>query len=292
MSGLYKMGTFHERTGIAPETLRAWERRYGLLEPERGPGGHRLYTDDDLRVMRRVLALLETGRSIGEIARIGRTALLAPTHVSGDTSPIERWRQAILEAAAELDPAGIARPLDEAFASLSPMRVVHDLLVPTAREVGERWARGELSIAAEHLVTTEFEARLRSLVALFPTGDARPVVCAQLPTERHGIGLLVVGLVLAAAGLPVVHLGNLPLSEMDAVFERLGPRAVCFSVMRPEVLDATEHDLAALARRHPAMTFFVGGRGVSGPRPSLEAADVELWQGYPLERLVAALRKA
>lgn len=291
MAGLYKMGTFHERTGIAPETLRAWERRYGLLEPERGPGGHRLYTDEDLRVMRRVLTLLESGRSIGEIARMGRRALLASVPATSDGSPVERWREAILDCAANLDEGGIARTLDEAFASLSPLRVVHEVLVPTAREVGDRWARGELSIAAEHLVSAAFEGRLRALAALFPVGDARPVICAQVPTERHGIGLLVVGLVLASAGLPVVHLGDLPLGELDAVFDRLKPRAACFSVMRSEVLDANEDELAGLAGRHADVSFFVGGRGVCGPRPTLEALDVRLWQGYPLDRLVAAVRR-
>ena len=74
---MYKMGTIAELSGFSPELLRAWERRHALLEPERTEGGHRLYTDDDLRVLRRVKSLLDQGRSIGEVAQRGRAALLA-----------------------------------------------------------------------------------------------------------------------------------------------------------------------------------------------------------------------
>lgn len=77
MSGRYKMGTISELTGFKPELLRAWERRYKLLEPVRTEGGHRLYTDDDLLVLRHVRQAVDAGRSIGELAGGGRASLLA-----------------------------------------------------------------------------------------------------------------------------------------------------------------------------------------------------------------------
>ncbi len=76
MNGPYKIGTLSRLTGFSPILLRAWERRFTLLVPERGEGGQRLYTDDDLAVLRRVRGLMDDGRSIGEIARAGRKALL------------------------------------------------------------------------------------------------------------------------------------------------------------------------------------------------------------------------
>ena len=86
MNGPYKIGTLSRLTGFSPLLLRAWERRFALLAPERGEGGQRLYTDDDLAVLRHVRALMDDGRSIGEIARSGRDALLATTAAGSSTT--------------------------------------------------------------------------------------------------------------------------------------------------------------------------------------------------------------
>ncbi len=85
--GPYKMGTIARLSGFSPELLRAWERRYGLLDPSRGSGGQRLYGDDDLRVLERVRALLSEGRSIGEVAQVGRARLLQSTNGGAGFSP-------------------------------------------------------------------------------------------------------------------------------------------------------------------------------------------------------------
>ena len=108
MKGHYKIGTLAKRTGFSHAVLRAWERRFGLLEPERGEGGHRLYTDDDLRVLQRVRMLIDEGRSIGEIARPGRNGLLAQSVTDDavrqasdlpEAAALDDWQGRIISAA-------------------------------------------------------------------------------------------------------------------------------------------------------------------------------------------------
>ena len=154
---LYKIKTIASLTGFNPTLLRAWERRYGLLIPDRTDTGHRLYTGEDLRVLRRVRSMLDQGRSIGEIVAQGRGRLLSqgappppgPTQTSPAPYPLlESLREEILQAALALDDLSIQRGLDLAFGSMSSAQVLEHLVVPLAHEIGQLWARQIASVPA------------------------------------------------------------------------------------------------------------------------------------------------
>lgn len=205
---LYKMGTLARLTGLSPILLRAWERRHDLLEPERTAGGHRLYTEDDLRVLRRVQELLAQGRSIGEVAALGRATLLgvaAPpprTRAHDEARGSIGWREDLVQAAVEIDQRQVERALDEAFATLSPDRALVDVIEPALREVGELWAQGRCSVAGEHLISNAISGRLlRLLEAANAASVGGPsAVCACFPDEAHVLGALTVAYWLARRG--------------------------------------------------------------------------------------------
>ena len=142
----HKTSTVSERTGLSASLLRAWERRHGLLRPERTAGGHRLYTDEDLRVLEQVQRLLGQGRSIGEVAALGRPALLG---LEGGEAPAAAGSPLVgrlVEAACAVDGAAVEAALDEAFGLLGASaleRVVEPALV----EIGAQWAAGRCSVA-------------------------------------------------------------------------------------------------------------------------------------------------
>lgn len=295
--GRYKMGTFRRLTGVSAETLRAWERRHGLLSPARGEGGHRLYTDEDLRVMRRVLQLVAEGRAIGEIASLGRDALLAAEVDPADVEPAERaraWCDRIVGAATRIDRHAVSLALDEVFASLSVRAAVRLVVEPVAVEIGARWARGEITVAGEHLVSTAMLIRLHRLleVASTPGSSSAPVVCAGLPGEDHVLGLLVVALHVASSSIPVLYLGpSVPIPDLEHAMTAVSPRAVCLTATRSTTLDASEAPLAAMARRWSDRTpIYLGGQGIAGAERLTDAGVVVWPSGRSLSTLGDELR--
>ncbi len=257
------MGAFQRLSGQSAQTLRAWERRHGLLQPTRSEGGHRLYTEDDLKVIRRVVALMDSGHAIGAIGQMGRDALLAPTQKgtgleTNNLAPspaTNRWVAPLVDAAQRIDPVAIRQLLDDVFAHLTALEAAERVLLPALYEIGRQWHQGTVSVAGEHLVTTELEFRLRKMIdtSLSAARAERPVLCASPPGERHEIGLLMVSLHLAAASVPVTYLGNsLPLREMRRAAEALRSRAVCLSITQSQTMDSIREELLHFAQEMPA----------------------------------------
>lgn len=297
---LYRTSTFVKLTGVSPDLLRAWERRHGLLEPQRTEGGHRAYTEADRRVIERVLELLQQGRSIGEIARLGRARILAERGpdalaTSSGAAP-EALRERLIAAAKRLDERDIRQALDDAFSLTSPLAAVDQVIVPAARRAGDLWAAGELSVASEHLLSAALQFRLQKLIELASAGPRRgePVVCACFPDELHEIGLLVAALNLAGAGQRICYLGRaLPPSDLERAIKRLEPGAVCLSVARGAILDEHAGAIAAVARKWHGVRFWIGGAGAhAGAKAKTKAlarAGATVW---PMERPIGELTTA
>jgi len=289
--GKYKMGTIARMTGLSPALLRAWERRHGLLDPERTEGGHRLYTEDDLIVLRQVKRLLDEGRSIGEVAVLGRQELLArsgaslrpdrpggaPTTAGGPAELLE----AIVEAAVDIDHTRLERSLDAAFALVSPEYVVSQVLEPAARRIGELWVEGRCSVAGEHMASSAFILRLQKLLENTNRilGDASPqVVTACFPDELHEVGALVVAYLLTLNGLQVVHLGAaLPFEDLERAIDVLHPSGVYLSVTREAIFRAHRPRLLELVRRrNGGLAMMLGGQGVRAGDTELEELGVRI----------------
>lgn len=299
MQGRYKIGTIARLSGFSPAVLRAWERRFDFLMPERLPSGHRLYTDDDLAVLRRVRSFLDAGRSIGEIARMGRPALVGASRVlaPGAGSPqrehalaepsggLEDTRDRIVAAAVAIDASSLRQAVDHAFAAVSPQVAIEEALIPAAYRIGELWAEGRCSVAGEHLASAVFRERLRRLVDEAEVlGGAGPVaVCGCLPDEAHEIGALVVAYRLVRLGVRAVYLGaDLPLEDALEACRRTGAGHAFLSVSREALYLALRPSLRRFVERsQDACTFVIGGLGAPARDDDLEAAGVVLW---PAER--------
>lgn len=287
--GRYKIKTIAELSGFTPTLLRAWERRYELLEPVRQASGHRLYTESDLRVLLRIRELMERGRSIGEIAVLGRDTLLS-TSANGKSTPAPAPQrptggpaQVLVEAAERLDPEGLERCLDEALVESSREHVLYHVVVESAREIGRRWSTGQLSVAGEHLFSAVVSSRLRSWIAALPHGDqGPPCLCAGFPDEQHELGLLMVYYELRKAGKRVLYLGPcLPWEDLERALGQAHPRTVFLSVAREAAFEIHHFRLLEMAARNPETRFVVGGEGVAGRGAALAAAGLAHW---PTER--------
>ncbi len=305
--GPYKMRTIARLTDFSPAVLRAWERRHNLLEPLRGPGGHRLYTEDDLKVLRRVRELIQQGRSIGEIAGFGRQALLgvnvAEPAANAPLPPLQdppseeirdeltRWRKAVVDAALEMDSGRINRALDEAFSRVSAETAIFEVIQAGAREIGDLWMAGRCSVASEHLASGIFVHRLRKLVesAEPARSEWAPIVVACFPDEYHQLGALIVAHQLCRHGMRVSFLGAaLPFEDLDGACDVMSPGAVLLSVTRDAVYQIHRRALLdTLRKRAPKLPFFIGGQGAPANDAAIEKAGARLVaaKGDPHEAL-------
>jgi len=300
----YKIGTLARLTGFSPMLLRAWERRFKLIVPGRGEGRQRLYTDEDLAVLTHVRALVDEGRSIGEIARLGRQALLAtpparaherrdrppvePVGGETTTATVEAWRLQLVEAALAMDAGTIARTLDEVFATVGADRAVMDVIEPVAIQIGDLWMAGRCSVASEHLVSGHFQHRLgRLLDAAQPQDeDAPQVVAACFPEERHELGLLILSWHVARHGVRIAYLGAaLPASDLAKACRTLRPQATLLSVTQPHLFRRHQTDLVKRVATGALGRVFVGGQGLP-ERPGGRSRAVRYLHAGPMPALV------
>jgi DNA-binding transcriptional MerR regulator len=230
-----RIGELSKRTGVSPELLRAWERRYGLLRPSRSDGGYRLYSDADERRVRRTADLISGGWSAAEAARQTLAGILPPQasdaveamgpSLVADVST--RLRSAL--DAMDAEQAHLA--FDELLSAASLEAAMRDVLIPYLHEVGDRWAAGELSVAQEHFASNLIRGRLLSLARSWGAGPGPSVLLACPPGEAHDLALIMFGLAVSRRGWRVTFLGaDTPLESLRDVARSLRPALIVLSV--------------------------------------------------------------
>jgi MerR family transcriptional regulator, light-induced transcriptional regulator len=262
------------RTGLTPATIRAWERRYGAVEPTRSEGGQRLYSDRDLERLDTLRRLTEMGRSISSVASLGReeaAALLredrsAAAAADSPLTPadaLDTWTGQAYGLIRSMDDEGLERLLWRAFTTVGAPRFLDGVAVPLLHRVGAGWEAGEVSPAQEHLGSEVVDRILAEVTdRSIPTEDGPRLIVGTLPGERHGLGGRLVAAAAALEGWTVKYLGtDLPASEIADAASRLGARAVAISVVSSEIAEQTTQALVELRTLLPAkVALFVGGR--------------------------------
>ena len=191
---------------MSPELLRAWERRYGLLRPTRSAGGLRLYSPDDLERVRLMQAHLDAGLAAAQAAAL---ASREPDAERSGTSPPRRPSATELaEALGRFDEPRAQAVLDGALAVATVDALLADVVLPYLHELGERWARGEASVAQEHFASSVLRGRLLGLARGWGNGLGPLALLACLPGEQHEFGLIAFGLALRSRGWRVAYLGQ------------------------------------------------------------------------------------
>src|SRR4051794_20235491 len=196
----WRIGQFAARVGVVDETLRAWERRYGLLQPARTESGYRLYTPHDEDRVRLMQAHMRRGMAPAQAAR------LAVAEVASPTAPPSQLREQLLDAVAAYDAEAIDAALEQAFAT-GRVPAVRDVVLPVLAEVGERWAEAQVTVGQEHLTTHLVERRLLAIARDWDEGGGPQALLACPSGERHTLGLVCFGIALAEHGWRISYLG-------------------------------------------------------------------------------------
>jgi len=283
----YSLGAVSRLTGLSPEVLRAWERRYGAVRPLRTAGGTRRYRAEDLERLRLVKAAVDAGNRIGKVASLPAEELLElaePSAPEGASS-----LEAVLQALDRLDAVEAQRLMALQLSSRGPARFAQEFVAPLVREIGDRWASERLGIASEHLGT----AVLRTLLgaALVPSSASLrgPRIAFATPTgERHELGLQMAALAAMSGGANPVYLGaEVPVEDLLAAAERAEVDALALSIAtRPSA--HAERGIAAIRAGLPdRVRLWVGGAGAAQLEPTEGVEHIASLED--LERRVARL---
>jgi MerR family transcriptional regulator, light-induced transcriptional regulator len=250
-----RIGELSRRVGVSPELLRAWETRYGLVDPQRTQGGLRLYSREDERRVREMRRQLAAGLSAAEAARVARGGPGRP--VSG-----ERFLGQLDRALTLLDEPAAQAALDRTFESLGLETALAQVILPFLRTLGERWATTERTVGQEHFASNVIGGRLRTLARGWGDGERPCVLLACPPGEQHELGLLCFGLLLRRRGARIVYLGaDTPTPDIAIAVAELEPALVVLSATRAQRFVDVADEIRALGAR---ARVAIGGAGASG----------------------------
>ena len=244
-----RIGELSRRSGVSPELLRAWERRYGLLRPERSSGGLRLYTSGDLERVRAMQRHMTQGLAAREAAALAGQARAeaAPRRTGLAVFDPDQVRTELGDALEAFDEPRAQVVFDELLSTTTVDALVTDVVMPYLHDLGERWERGELSVAQEHFASNVLRGRLLGLARGWGRGAGPRALLACPEGERHDLGLIAFGLALRERGWRIDYLGpDTPVESIEEAARRTAPAVVVVSAVRSEPLE----EVAALAARH------------------------------------------
>ncbi|MEI7520350.1 MAG: MerR family transcriptional regulator [Thermoleophilia bacterium] len=211
------IGALAARTRVPVETLRAWERRYGVLRPWRTGGGQRRYGACDVERVLWLAARVAEGQRISD-AVSGLTAVSEAGENGAETLPVDSLISRISASARHGDCTRMEAELDRAFAALPLLQAMELVVYPALADLGRRWAAGELVTAGEHLLSAAVERRLAGHLAAARRTRGPLAIIACPSGERHSIGAFALAVVMAWDGWQVSFLGaDAPLDQVNAL---------------------------------------------------------------------------
>ncbi len=293
---MYTIKQASRLTGVSEASLRAWERRYGVVTPHRNQSGYRVYDEQALSAVSTMRRLVDNGWSPAEAAdavRKGTAPAVLDEIVGGETTDGVAQPNAViymerfLSSAAQMDTAGIEESLDGGFALGSFEHVVDSWLFPTLEALGEGWARGEIDIAGEHAASHAVHRRLSAAFDAAGSRSRGPSVVVGLPSgSQHELGALAFATAIRRRGLDVLYLGtDVPVSSWEVAVRSRNAQATVLSVVTPEDRPAAVTAAERLLSQTPVPLVCAGGAaaanlaaGVHTLASSVGAAAEELDQ--------------
>lgn len=279
---LLSIGDVCDETGLSPDLVRVWERRYGFPIPVRLPSGHRRYREEDLHRLRLMAEAVSLGHKPSLVVASNDAQLRAMLRREGQGA----WKDVVdplFKAVKRLDAAALHQWLDEGQKREGLSSFLAHCVTPLLDKVGMAWAAGTLDIHHEHFLTEVLEGRLRKLLAEQKVGrDQVPMVFATLPGERHRLGLLMAALSYAAKGCRAEMLGvDLPVANIASAARTLHASCVAVSLSLQSSGEPTRRLLMDLRERLPkGCRLIIGGQGAARTR---KVAGVERLTGLDLE---------
>lgn len=278
----YPIKVVSQMTGLSVHVIRAWEKRYNVVEPDRSDTNRRLYSEEEIEKLKLLNDAVHSGHNIGGIANLSLSELknlltkednksaetkdeLVPTtdsHKDVDEIIIE-----CMEAIKSYDAKNLESILLNASTKFTQPVLIEELIVPLVYKVGDMWHAGEIRVANEHLASSVIRSFLFNLLESYSLNHSAPVLVSATPRgQEHELGALIAGVVAASSGWKVIYLGSsLPAEEIGAVVSHLNAKVVALSIVYPNDDPHLKRELTKLHQLLPAgVSMVVGGRAANG----------------------------
>jgi methanogenic corrinoid protein MtbC1/DNA-binding transcriptional MerR regulator len=291
-AALHPMRIVVQRTGLTPDLLRAWEKRYGVLSPSRSAGGQRYYTDADVDHLVLLTRAIEGGRQIGQIARLPITelqAMVEQDEVAARSTPLrtstvatdngDSVLAAALAAVDRFDGPALENTLRGAAVRLSIDEMLDGVVGPLLFTIGSLWHQGLMRPANEHLATSIIRRTLSWMTDQASLSAGAPAIVVATPAgQSHEMGAMLVSAAAASNGWRVIYLGcDLPAAEIASAAQRTRATTVALSIVYPTDDERLNEELRELrAALPPSVAIVVGGSGADGYSPALREIGAEV----------------
>ncbi|GAB4112202.1 MAG: hypothetical protein Kow001_13980 [Acidobacteriota bacterium] len=284
----HSIGFVSRRTGLKPDVIRAWERRYQAVAPGRTATNRRYYTDEEIERLSLLRKVTLAGRQIGQVCHLStedlrqlaaedEEALARVPHrhapVSSHEGGADGRSEACLAAIENLDPQALQYQLDQAAVEMSPPQVIQQVLTPLLDRIGGMWEAGTLRVAHEHMASSVISAFLAGLLTSYGVPEPAPVVVVGTPSRQfHELGALMAAASAAAEGWRPLYLGsNLPVEELAAAVRQKAARLLAISLVYPADDPLLERELLRLRRLvGDDVRIVIGGRAVPAYRAAVD----------------------
>jgi DNA-binding transcriptional MerR regulator/methylmalonyl-CoA mutase cobalamin-binding subunit len=302
----HPIGVVARRTGVPPDLLRAWEKRYQAVVPVRTETGRRLYNDEDIQRLRLMKRLIEGKRRISDVARMSLaelTELLGedvretvsehPEPAGHSETELGARLTACLEAVEALDPVRLEDLLHKATVAYSPSRVRRELLVPLMVGIGESWQSGKLRIIHEHMASAVVRSFLIASAQSQHNEPTAPLLVATTPAgQLHEIGILLAVATAQEVGWRALYLGpNLPAEEIAAAVRQAETDTLVLSLVYPVADPRVSAELRRIRQLvGPEVQILIGGRAVVSYRDVISEIGAQAVEG--LQQLQDRLMRA
>lgn len=294
----YRINAVSQKTGILPVTLRAWERRYQVLAPNREENTYRLYTDQDVEILRWLKAQVDAGISISQAASELKNNLAAGIKMEPQPAEIKTAMRIDENTAAMLagelynmliahNEPGAAGVFEQAASSLPLSEFFEKVIIPVLVRIGEEWYLGRVSVTTEHFSSNFLRARLMSILQKIPLRrGAKRVLVGGAPGEMHELGMLMFTIFLRDAGYHVEFLGpDIPMDDLVDYTQEANAHMVILSATTREAAEELTRFKPKLDRIKKPPLFGFGG-GAYATFPELVATTPGIYLGKTLTRSV------
>lgn len=274
-NGLYPIREVSRLTGINPVTLRAWERRYGFIEPQRTNSGHRLYSLTDIETVRRVQGWIERGVSVSKVGELlARGTPAISQHEGVQSTEYREWQLQISAALSAFNEAQLERLYGQIFSSYPPEVVFQDILMPLWHQLFK--TRDEFGRTSEWLLLDGFlrgRVQHRLQFQLQVAAASTCVVVVAFADLCRELELLVTGLLLSRADrvIRVLPMGQ-PLDELALVCEKIQPAAVVVFAQR--ALSTAHHRRLLKLGQTLDCSTLLAGEAANVAQPALSGSSI------------------
>ncbi|MGQ0794468.1 MAG: MerR family transcriptional regulator [Deltaproteobacteria bacterium] len=277
----YSIKIAARKTGLTPHLIRAWEKRYEAVSPERAANNHRLYSPVEIERLALLRRATHRGLSISQAARMPSERIIELLKNEGDSANLETeaiaektdFYPSCIAAAERFDAEELERLLSEATVELGKIGIIETVITPIMERIGERCRLGTLRIAHEHLASAVIRNFLGNLRSSIKTENRAPRIVIATPAgQLHDIGAIVAALIAASQGWRVTYLGaNLPAEEIAVAVIKTKAKAAALSIVYPEDDWRLDSELRTLRQcLGNGISLFAGGRGARSYSGALE----------------------